>query len=228
MWAWLAGVQSHYEACSREFSKTCVGPALEHNRGVVWKEAGRAAHLPLATPPQPPARNRKPFGLRLAAVRPGPHRSRATPALAESDCSCPPPPILLCLLALPACLLMRAERLTKAWARESARFERDYNDKLLNGLVMMRWVGGWCGGCDGKAHGRVESACSVLRLPACLTACLSFPVSTHPHLAAAWWPSLPSALLCGCSWGRRQDGSPSYSSRCGTPSVLAAAAAAAA
>ena len=45
-----------------------------------------------------------------------------------------------CPLALP--LSLPAERLTKAWARESARFERDYNDKLLNGLVMMRWVGG--------------------------------------------------------------------------------------
>lgn len=38
-----------------------------------------------------------------------------------------------------------ADRLEKAWARESARFDRDYNDRLLSGLVMLRWVGGRVG-----------------------------------------------------------------------------------
>ncbi|EFN50520.1 hypothetical protein CHLNCDRAFT_139218, partial [Chlorella variabilis] len=32
------------------------------------------------------------------------------------------------------------DRLAKAWARESARFERDYNDRLLSGLVLMSLV----------------------------------------------------------------------------------------
>lgn len=32
-----------------------------------------------------------------------------------------------------------ADRLAKAWTRESARFERDYNDRLLGGMVMLRW-----------------------------------------------------------------------------------------
>jgi hypothetical protein len=32
------------------------------------------------------------------------------------------------------------DRLAKAWARESARFERDYNDRLLGGLVVISLV----------------------------------------------------------------------------------------
>jgi hypothetical protein len=37
-------------------------------------------------------------------------------------------------------LARNEERLDKAWARESARFQRDYNDRLLNGLVILSLV----------------------------------------------------------------------------------------
>ena len=47
-----------------------------------------------------------------------------------------------------------ADRLAKAWARESARFERDYNDRLLGGMVVLRWgAGRWQRGARmGKAQ----------------------------------------------------------------------------
>lgn len=106
--------RARYDACSARFDEACVGPAREHNKG---GSGGLSAGR---------------YGCRrgwawsqpsmlVSAVLPPAPSSAPTPA--------PPPP---------------ADRLAKAWARESARFDRDYNDRLLGGLVMIRCsVLGW-------------------------------------------------------------------------------------
>jgi hypothetical protein len=63
------------------------------------------------------------------------------------------------------------DRLAKAWARESARFERDYNDRLLGGLVVIRRVracwGGGQGGSAGALTPNLPSAAPFLAAAPC-------------------------------------------------------------
>lgn len=117
---------ARYQRCSAAFEAACVGPALALNKGATAgprEWQGWHDSMPLC-----PAlcATSSPLPLHLS--------------------TCPPVPPASCPAPCPA------ERLTRAWVRESARFKRDYNDRLLNGLVFVRWAGwqakwvaGWAG-----------------------------------------------------------------------------------
>lgn len=150
--------KARYDRCAAAFTKVCVGPALANNKGG-WRGGGGGWRACVA---QLSRRGANASG--WAAVR-----RRALPAcrLPSVPPSCPRPP--------------RPDRLAKAWARESARFERDYNDRLLSGMVMIR--------CEM----RCVRACSA-RLCRCLLVldwtvqhCRVCGPCSHLETTSWWW-----------------------------------------
>jgi hypothetical protein len=108
----LGRFEAKYQECWSRFNTSCVGPARVHNQGEgrIYGRKEESAVSFTALPQHLPASS----------------RCAPTTHVATS---------FLYFLLRPF-----AERLKKAWDREYGRFTRDYNERLLNGMVVLSLV----------------------------------------------------------------------------------------